>query len=84
MWLELAGSSYIFSRECTPVKLGIGPLSLLSESILIDIFFYKMLRVEQHKAYPNESKISESYNLQNEEISQVVESRNFTRETVAI
>jgi hypothetical protein len=43
-----------------------------------------MLRVEQHKAYPNESKISESYNLQNEEISQVVESRNFTRETVAI
>ena len=54
MWLEIEGNSYTFSSWPILVKLGIGPLSLLFESILS--FPQKMLQVTQHRGYPNKVK----------------------------
>jgi len=54
MWLQLEGNSYTFSSNPILVKLGIGPLNLLFESILL--LPQKMLQMTQHRGYPNKVK----------------------------
>ena len=79
--LSLQRNSYTFSSNVIPAKLGIAPFSLLFESIL---------GFSRKKCHQQDNKdvlpimFSELDNLHNVELSQVLERRNLTHETVVI
>ena len=78
--LSLQTNSYTFSSNLIPAKLGICPFSLLFESILE--FSRKKCYQQPNKDVP--IMFSELDNLHNVELSQVLERRNLTHETVVI